>query len=97
MEILVYIPGEALFLHVAEGTGDNLDSDDEAEGYVDYYMWSTYKMDSSLELTEVDGGMCLLKSMCVDAFTDAEEMLKDCMAEWLGLPDALYVVVELHD
>lgn len=97
MEILVYIPGEGIFLHVAEGTGDNLDSDDLEEGYVDYYMWSTYKMDAALELTELDGGMCLLKSMCVDAFADAEAMLQDCLSEWLGIPDALYVVVEIHD
>lgn len=97
MEILAYIPGEGLFVHVAEGTGDNLDSDDLEEGYVDYYMWSTYHMNAALELTEHDGGMCLLKSMCVDAFADAEAMLQDCMSEWLGIPDALYVVVEIHD
>lgn len=97
MEILVYIPGEGIFLHVAEGTGDNLDSDDIEEGFVDYYVWSTFHMSAALELTEVDGGMCLMRDMCADAFTDAEAMLQDCMSEWLGIPDALYVVVEIHD
>ena len=97
MEILAYIPGEGIFVHVAEGTGDNLLPEDEEAGYVDYYMWSTYKMDAALELTEVDGGMCLMRDMCIDAFTDAETMLQDCMSEWLGIPDALYVVVEIHD
>lgn len=97
MEILAYLPGEGIFLHVAEGTGDNLDSDDIEEGFVDYYVWSTFHMNAALEFVGDDGGMNLLESMCSDAFTDAEEMLKDCMAEWLGLPDALYVVVELHD
>lgn len=99
MEILAYIPGAGLFVHVAEGTGDNLLDDDIEEGYVDYYMWTTYEAVAygSPEFKELDGGQVMLESMCVDAFDDAEVMLRDCITEWLELPeDTMYIVVELH-
>lgn len=50
---------------VQEGSGDNLDSDDIENGYVDYYMLSTYEQDGD-ELKLVDGGQLLLKTPIED-------------------------------
>lgn len=100
MEILAYLPAQGIFVHVAEGTGDNLTVDDEEDGYVDYYMYTTYEAVAygAPEFKELDGGQALLESMCVDAFADAEAMLRDCITEWLELPtDTMYIVVEIHD
>ena len=101
MEILAYLPAQGIFVHVAEGTGDNLLPEDEEAGYVDYYMWTTYAATiyGSPEFKEVDGGQELLRCMCAEAFPadDAELMLRDCLNNCLGLPDALYIIVKTYD
>ena len=58
-EIMVYIPELATFLYVAEGNGSNLDSEDEANGYVDYVYIETYIYEDR-SLKEYDGGQLML-------------------------------------
>lgn len=50
-----------IFLTLQEGTGDNLLSEDEAEGYVDYVDYSFVRMDEGV-ISEEAGGILLLKS-----------------------------------
>lgn len=94
--MLIYV-GEPHYniITVQEGSGDNLDATDEANGYVDYFMSSVYKQDGD-ELELVDGGQILTSVL----ISDMEEMdvLKTIFDYWeLGDPedrDADYVILE---
>ena len=43
--ILAWLKSKKTFLKVQSGTGDNLLKEDIREGYVDYYLWSTFRPD----------------------------------------------------
>lgn len=57
--VFIYVPSVRQVVMIAEGTGDNLLSEDKAEGYVDYIMYYQYALDEDLQ--EVDGGQVMTK------------------------------------
>jgi hypothetical protein len=64
-----------MWYYIREGTGDNLSSEDQDEGYVDYIYFDKYEsLKDVLDNEEYDGGMYLLKK----AYTDhtVEEIIK---------------------
>lgn len=58
--ILLFYPGQKLFLRVAYGNGDNLLKEDRREGYDDYIYISADSFDDGWD-EEVEGGQINLK------------------------------------
>lgn len=70
------------YIHVTEGTGQNLLDEDEAEGYVDYIYYTIF--DSLTDINndeESDGGQIMLKELYVDH--TQEEIVKSVL-EFIG-------------
>ena len=86
MEMLAWVKSRNVFFKVQEGTGDNLLREDVNDGYVGYWLWSTFHpecldLDSTLEMECLDSGMTLyrnpvvessiLSACCFDAFGES--------------------------
>lgn len=56
--MLISLTKQRLLITAVQGTGDNLTSEDEAEGFVDYVMTSLYHQDGD-ELKLLDAGQML--------------------------------------
>lgn len=55
------------YIHICEGTGDNLLPEDIDEGYIDYIYYEVYNtLQDVYDRKEYDGGMVLLKEYYVD-------------------------------
>lgn len=68
MDVLAFIKSKKIFLKIQEGSGDNLQYEDIAAGYVDYVIWSTFKpehldIDQELEMQLIDGGLVYFKEL----------------------------------
>lgn len=86
MNILVWVKSKKVFLKIQEGTGDNLQREDRAEGYVDYVLWSTFRpselgIDSLLEMECVASGMVMDKE-----YLTGESSLPACYADAFDIP-----------
>ena len=62
--LLAWVKSEKVFLKIQPGTGDNLLREDIRAGYVDYYLWSTFRpqcidIDGELDMDCLDSGMFL--------------------------------------
>ena len=81
-DLVIAVPEMNAVIRIAEGTGDNLLKEDEAEGYVDYINYDIYTA-SEIGLTEVpaDGGMVMSKEYIRDKYD--------------SLLDAVSVVLEM--
>lgn len=58
-----------MYIHISEGTGDNLLQEDVDDGYVDYIYYEVHKAglwQGEPVMYEWDGGMVLLKEMYAD-------------------------------
>ena len=67
--ILVWIKSKKAFLKIQASTGDNLLKEDIREGYVDYCLWSTFRLecidiDGELDMECLDSGMVLFRENC---------------------------------
>ena len=67
--LLAWVKNEKVFLKIQPGTGDNLLRDDIRAGYVDYYLWSTFRpecidIDGELDMDCLDSGMILFRENC---------------------------------
>ena len=72
-DIYVFIPATKHIIKIAEGTGDNLNNEDYAKGYVDYIDYTAYQMED--EFPEYDGGMIMLKEYVKDKYESIEECI----------------------
>ena len=64
--ILAWIKSKKAFLKIQAGTGDNLLKEYIREGYVDYWLWSTFRpecidIDGELDMECLDSGMVLFR------------------------------------
>lgn len=75
--MVIYLRDLELFITACEGTGDNLLEEDIEQGYVDYIMTNTYKLDG-YEFEELDGGQCMTYTMVRDMET--EEFVETVLA-----------------
>ena len=98
MAVLAFVKSENVFLKVQGGTGDNLSSEDIADGFVDYVLWSIFRpeslgVDGELNMECFDGGMLMSKGK-----TTAEQELESCYHEAFGheapLGDILLLMAE---
>ncbi len=62
-----------------EGTGDNLTDEDLKDGYVDYWMTSTYKQEGE-EIVLEDGGQLLTSKPIKDM--DVDEQVERLLDYW---------------
>ena len=96
--LLTWVKSEKVFLKIQPGTGDNLRPDDIRAGYVDYYLWSTFRpecidIDGELDMDCLDSGMFLFKES-----PDAKAALQSCYKEAFGKEyDESDVVVLLEE
>ena len=96
--LLAWVKSEKVFLKIQPGTGDNLLREDIRAGYVDYYLWSTFRpecidIDGELDMDCLDSGMFL--------FTESlgtKAALQSCYKEAFGKEyDEADVVVLLEE
>ena len=71
--VYVYVPSEQQVIRISEGTGDNLDETDMANGYVDYIYYSQYSRE--LDFPEIDGGMILLTELFQEKYNATEDAI----------------------
>lgn len=67
------------FITAVEGTGDNLTDEDLKDGYVDYWMTSTYKQEGE-EIVLEDGGQLLTSKPIKDM--DVDEQVERLLDYW---------------
>lgn len=89
--MLLYI-GEPHYkiITAVKGTGDNLTSEDKAEGLKDYWMSSVYEQDGD-ELKLVDAGQ-IMTSKLIKEMDDYEAV--DHVREYWEVQDAPYSILE---
>ncbi len=89
--MLIYV-GEPYNRLIAtqEGSGDNLDAQDIAEGYVDYWLSSVYEQDGE-EINLVDSGQILTSTEIKDM--DRGEKIQRILEYW-EMIDGLYNIIE---
>lgn len=82
--VLAWIKSKKVFLKIQAGTGDNLLAEDVREGFVDYFLWSTFRpecldIDGELDMECLDSGMVMFKET-----PDTKDALRACYAQAFG-------------
>lgn len=76
------------FIRINEGSGDNLTSEDETNGLVDYIMLDLFEYDG-YDFNETDGAQVMLTEMYQDMFEQATDVVDYLIAhDWI--PDEEY-------
>lgn len=91
-DLYIFIPTMKQIVRIAEGTGDNLPSEDIEEGYVDYIYYEQYEL--SQDFPEVDGGQVLLEEMFRDKFSCTEDAVEDVLSMAYGTYEIDYIVLK---
>ena len=82
------------FVRINEGTGDNLLSEDEANGYVDYIMLDFMEYDG-MELIETDGAQAMLTELYQKKFESETEVVQYLIdTDWIPDVDYTYLYAE---
>lgn len=82
------------FVRINEGTGDNLLSEDEANGYVDYIMLDFMEYDG-MELIETDGAQAMLTELYQEKFESETEVVQYLIdTNWIPDVDYTYLYAE---
>ncbi len=82
------------FVRINEGTGDNLLSEDEANGYVDYIMLDFMDYDG-MELIETDGAQVMLTELYQEKFESETEVVQYLIdTDWIPDVDYTYLYAE---
>lgn len=83
---MIYSSDPNYYIQVREGSGDNLDDEDEKNGFVDYIYYTIMTRKSKEDkFKEEDGGMILLKHLYQE-FENEEEVAKE-VAEFIRSQD----------
>lgn len=78
-DLFIYVPEKRQVVRIAEGSGDNLLSEDVERGYVDYIYYEQYEL--GIDMPEVDGGQIMLKSLLRDEY----QCISDCIPDVLDM------------
>ncbi len=85
--IYIFITDKNHIVKIEEGSGEQLLSEDRAEGYIDYINIDSYILDDDKnpedidleyiddELDEFDGGIMMLKTYFSDTYTSEEDLI----------------------
>lgn len=80
------------YIHICEGTGDNLLYEDTEQGYIDYIYYGTFEsLNDVYEQNETGGGMVLLTEYYVDLTLD------DIVNRVLDMEDLLGIEYDLYE
>lgn len=79
-------------IKIAEGTGNNLNNEDYAEGYVDYIDYTAYQMED--EFPEYDGGMIMLKEEFRIKYKSTEECIPDVLEDVYNDREQPFIVLK---
>lgn len=91
-DIYVFIPATKHIIKIAEGTGNNLNDEDYAEGYVDYIDYTAYQMED--EFPEYDGGMIMLKEEFRIKYKSTEECIPDVLEDLYNDREQPFIVLK---
>lgn len=79
----IYVPKKQSLVFIQEGSGDNLDHDDAAEGYVDYIDYTSYDIGFATgDLNDSDGGMEMFRQPVQERY--------GCLTD--AVPDILFAL-----
>lgn len=76
--IWVLVPSQAAIIFIQEGSGCNLDENDEKEGYVDYVDYEAFEF-SYGSVDPSDGGMVMAKEMIRDKYGCLTDAIPDVL------------------
>lgn len=76
-DIFIFVPGVGQIIRMAEGSSDNLLSEDMENGYVDYIYYEQYELGAGIP--EVDGGQILLDELLRDRYCRMAECIPDVL------------------
>lgn len=83
--MLIITKDTEYLITIVEGTGDNLTSEDIADGFVDYVMTSIYEVDGE-DINLKDSGQMLSKTPIADL--EEDELVRRVLDYWeLGEED----------
>ena len=85
-DLFIFVPEMKQIVRIAEGTGDNLLSEDQEQGYVDYIYYEQYEL--SQDMTEIDGGQFMLEKMLREQY----QCIADCIQDILSMAYGSYLV-----
>lgn len=82
-DIYIYVPGANEIIRIAEGTGENLCTEDLLEGYVDYIMYERHELDADLPL--YDGGQVMYTELVQEKYSCLADAISDVLEEAYGV------------
>ena len=89
--IFIYVPSVRQIVKIAEGSGDSLDENDLAQGYVDYIYYEQYAVKDGFP--DVDGGIVLLTELFQDKFKSTKEAIPSVLDMAYGNENLEYIVL----
>lgn len=89
--IFFYVPSVRQIVKIAEGSGDSLDENDLAQGYVDYIYYEQYAVKD--EFPDVDGGIVLLTELFRDKFKSTKEAIPSVLDMAYGNENLEYIIL----
>ena len=90
-DIFIYVPSVHQIVKIAEGSGDSLDNEDLAAGYVDYIYYEQYAVKDGFP--DVDGGIVLLTELFQDKFKSTKESIPNVLDMAYGNNELDYIVL----
>lgn len=90
--VYIYVPSEQQILKISEGSGDNLQDEDIANGYVDYIYYEQYSREYGFP--EVDGGMIMLSQLFQKKYESTKECIPDVLDMAFGDKSMEYIVLD---
>ena len=89
--IFIYVPSFRQIVKIAEGSGDSLDENDLAQGYVDYIYYEQYAVKDGFP--DVDGGIVLLTELFQDKFKSTKEAIPSVLDMAYGNENLEYIIL----
>lgn len=89
--IYIYVPAEQQIVSISEGSGDNLDEADIANGYVDYIYYEQYSREQGFP--EVDGGLIMLTELFQEKYKNTAEAIPAVLDMAFGDVTMEYIIL----
>lgn len=89
--IWVFVPEKQALIYAAEGTGDNLLSEDLENGCADYVEYQTWHLEDTCE--EDDGGEWMLPKLLRDQYPSMEACIPDLLEFIYDISSLSYLIL----
>jgi hypothetical protein len=87
-DIMIYVPDTDEIIKISEGSGCNLDAEDEEDGYVDYIYYEQYDPE---DFSEKDGGQIMRTRLLREMYYELKETIPDVLNMAYDNADLKYV------